>query len=245
MERDAVEAGVRRAHPAAGMTSDGRRMQLVTSYTRRGSRLTSGQQAAWERRAGDWLVPEDAVGAGPLDLRRWFGREAELVVEIGSGNGENVTTLAAAHPERDFLALEVWRPGVAATFLRCEAADVTNVRVMALDAVWVLEQLLGPDQVTELWTFFPDPWHKKRHHKRRLVTASFADLVARRLRPGGVWRLATDWEDYAVQVDEVLAAEERLAGGRCERWSERPVTKFERRGLEAGRAIADWCVQRA
>ena len=241
------ETGVRRAHPGAGLTADGRRLQVVTSYTRRGSRLTSGQQAAWERRAGEWLVPESVEHEDHLDQRRWWGRAAPpggLVMEIGSGNGEVVTALAAARPEANVLAVEVWRPGVAATFLRLEEAGLTNVRLLTLDAVWVLEHLVRPDELAELWTFFPDPWHKTRHHKRRLVTPRFAALVAERLRPGGVWRLATDWPDYAEQVDEVLAGEPRLDGGRTERWAERPVTKFERRGLAEGRPIADWTVTR-
>ncbi len=246
MQRD-PEAGVRRAHPSAGLTSDGRRMQVVTSYTRRGSRLTSGQQAAWERRAGEWLVPEAVEHEDRLDQQRWWGREAPggLVVEIGSGNGEVVAELAAARPEANVLAVEVWRPGVAATMIRLEEAGLTNVRLLMLDAVWVLEHLVGPGELAGLWTFFPDPWHKSRHHKRRLVTPRFAGIVAGRLRPGGTWRLATDWDDYAEQVDAVLAGEPRLEGGRTERWAERPVTKFERRGLDEGRAITDWCVRRA
>jgi tRNA (guanine-N7-)-methyltransferase len=238
------DAGVRRAHPSAGLTADGRRMQVVTSYTRRGSRLTSGQQAAWERRATDWLVPDYVEAADHLDQERFWGREAPLVMEIGSGNGEVVAALAAARPEANVLACEVWRPGVAATFIRLEEAGLTNVRLLALDAVWVLEHLVAPGELAELWTFFPDPWHKARHHKRRLVTPRVAALVADRLRPGGAWRIATDWPDYADQVDEVLAGEPGLTGGRVERWSERPVTKFERRGMDEGRPIQDWLVSR-
>ena len=241
-----MESGVRRAHPSAGLTPDGRRMQVVTSYTRRGSRLTSGQQAAWERRAGDWLVPDTVEHEDRLDQERWWGRTAPdgLVVEIGSGNGEVVTELAAARPDANVLAVEVWRPGVAATMIRLEEAGLTNVRLLMLDAVWVLENLVRPGDLAELWTFFPDPWHKKRHHKRRLVTSSLAATVADRLRPGGLWRIATDWPDYADQVDEVLAGEPRLVGGRTERWVERPVTRFERRGLDEGRPVADFTVQR-
>src|SRR5690349_7438389 len=155
-----MESGVRRAHPSAGLTPDGRRMQVVTSYTRRGSRLTSGQQAAWERRSGEWLVPDSVESEGHLDQRRYWGREAPdgLVMEIGSGNGEVVAALAAERPESNVLACEVWRPGVAATFIRLEEAGLTNVRLLALDAVWVLEHLLRPGELAELWTFFPDPW---------------------------------------------------------------------------------------
>jgi tRNA (guanine-N7-)-methyltransferase len=247
MDREPVDAGVRRAHPGAGLTEDGRRLQVVTSYTRRGSRLTSGQQAAWQRRAHEWLVPDTVEHEAHLDQQRWWGREATpggLVVEIGSGNGEVVVDLAAARPDANVLAVEVWRPGVAATMIRLEEAGLTNVRLLMLDAVWVLEHLVRPGELGELWTFFPDPWHKKRHHKRRLVSPRFAALVAERLRPGGLWRLATDWPDYAEQVDEVLAGEPRLEGGRTPRWAERPVTKFERRGIAEGRPIADWTVTR-
>ena len=245
-DRDtSYDGGVRRAHPSAGLTPDGRRMQVVTSYTRRGSRLTSGQQAAWERRAGEWVVPDSVEHETHLDQQRWWGRTADLVVEIGSGNGEVVVDLAAARPECNVLAVEVWKPGVAATMLRLEEAGLTNVRLLMLDAVWVLEHLVRPGELAELWTFFPDPWHKKRHHKRRLVTAPVAALVAERLRPGGLWRIATDWPDYAEQVDDVLAGEPRLVGGRTERWAERPVSKFERRGIAEGRPITDWTLRRS
>jgi tRNA (guanine-N7-)-methyltransferase len=113
-----------------------------------------------------------------------------------------------------------------------------------VDAVWSLEHLMGPGRVAELWTFFPDPWPKTKHHKRRLVSREFAALAASRLAPGGSWRLATDWPDYAEQIEEVLTAEPLLEGGRTERWADRPVTKFERRGLAEGRPIADFCFRR-
>jgi tRNA (guanine-N7-)-methyltransferase len=118
------------------------------------------------------------------------------------------------------------------------------VRFSSVDAVWSMEHLLGPDSLAELWTFFPDPWQKKKHHKRRLVTPAFAALAATRLRPGAWWRLATDWADYAEQMLEVLDAEPRLEGGVVPRWEERPITKFERRGLAAGRAITDLAYRR-
>lgn len=235
---------VRPAHPGAGLTPDGRRMQVVTTYTRRGSRLTTGQQAAWDRRACDWLVPDSVVDEGLFDQERWFGRVAPLVVEIGSGTGESVAAMAAARPAYDVLAFEVWRPGVAQTFLHLEQSGATNVRVVSVDAVWCLEHLFAEGQLAALWTFFPDPWHKKRHHKRRLVTPAFAALAASRLAPGADWRLATDWADYAEQAREVLDAEPALEGGPTARWDERPLTKFERRGLREGRAVTDFCYTR-
>jgi tRNA (guanine-N7-)-methyltransferase len=152
--------------------------------------------------------------------------------------------MAAARPAYDVLAFEVWRPGVASTFLHLEESGATNVRVLSVDAVWCLEHLFGPGRLAELWTFFPDPWHKKRHHKRRLVTPGFAALAASRLAPGSAWRLATDWPDYAEQIRTVLDDEPLLEGGEVERWAERPVTKFERRGLAEGRPVADFCYTR-
>jgi tRNA (guanine-N7-)-methyltransferase len=226
------------ARPSARTTADGRPLAEVRSYARRGSRLTPAQEGAWERRAGEWLLPPTVVTDG-LPAGGLSGRGAPLVVEIGSGDGEVVTSLAARRPTYDVLVLEVWRPGLASTFLRLEQAGVGNVRALALDAVWVLEHLLAEGSVAELWTFFPDPWPKARHHKRRLVTPEFAALAASRLAPGGSWRLATDWPDYAERMVEVLDAEPRLRGGVVERWDERPVTRFERRGLAAGRPVTD------
>jgi tRNA (guanine-N7-)-methyltransferase len=234
---------VRPAHPGAGLTADGRPMHLVTSYARRGSRLTLAQEKAWERRSREWLVP-DTVAEGLFDQERWFGRTAPLVVEIGSGTGESVAAMAAARPSYDVLAFEVWKPGVAQTFLHLEQTGATNVRVVSVDAVWCLEHLFTDAQLAGLWTFFPDPWHKKRHHKRRLVNPAFAAVVASRLVAGGRWRLATDWADYAERIGEVLDAEPALDGGVTARWDERPVTKFERRGLREGRSVTDFCYTR-
>lgn len=227
------------ARPHQRFTEDGRRLREVLTYSRRGSRLTPSQQEAWSAYAADWVIPEEAVDGAGFRLADWFGRDAPLVVEIGSGVGEATGVLAAARPETNVLALEVWRPGIAAGLAEVAAAGATNVRFCALDAVWSLERLLGPRELTELWTFFPDPWPKTRHHKRRLVNASFAALVADRLVPGGRWRLATDWPAYADQMRAVLDAEPGLCGGPVERWAERPVTKFERKGLAAGRPITD------
>ena len=159
------------------------------------------------------MIPDEAVDDPAFSLASWFGREAPLVVEIGSGVGEATAALAATRPSYDVLALEVWSPGVADGLGRVAEAGATNVRFCSVDAVWVLEHLLGEGQVAELWTFFPDPWHKKRHHKRRLVDAPFAHLAATRLAPGALWRLATDWADYAAQMEAVLGAEPLLEGG--------------------------------
>ncbi|QZY28641.1 tRNA (guanosine(46)-N7)-methyltransferase TrmB [Nocardioides coralli] len=235
------------AHPARPhhrFTEDGRRMREVLSYSRRGSRFTPSQAEAWERYAEAWVIPEEAVDEPGFELATWFGRSAPLIVEIGPGVGEATGVLAAARPECDVLALEVWRPGVASGLAEVAAAGATNVRFCSVDAAWSLRHLVGEGRLEELWTFFPDPWPKKKHHKRRLVQPEFAHLAATRLRPGGTWRLATDWADYAEQMREVLDGELLLEGGVVERWDERPVTKFERKGLAVGRVITDLAYRR-
>ena len=239
---------VRPARPHTGLTEDGRRLAQVLTYTRRGSRLNEKQAAAWERRRDEWWVPDDAVDADDFEIRSCFDDpSAPLVVEIGSGIGEATAALAAARPSCNVLAFEVWHPGVAETFLRLEDAGVKHVRMVSVDAVWSMEHLLGEAEVHELWTFFPDPWPKKRHHRRRLVNPSFARLAASRLEPGGLWRLATDWADYAERMQEVLDAEpllDNVHGGPAPRWDERPMTRFERRGRDAGREITDLTYRR-
>ncbi|MBM7518849.1 tRNA (guanosine(46)-N7)-methyltransferase TrmB [Nocardioides nitrophenolicus] len=238
------KGGVRPARPHHKQTEDGRRMREVLTYTRRGSRFTPRQQAAWDAYAERWVIPDEAVDDPDFSWARWFGREAPLVVEIGGGVGEATAALAAARPEANVLALEVWRPGVAEGLGRVAEAGATNVRFSGVDAVWTLEHLIAPGTISELWTFFPDPWHKTRHHKRRLVNPEYAAMIASRLAPGGLWRLATDWADYAEQMVDVLDAEPALEGGVVERWAERPVTKFERKGIAKGRAITDLAYRR-
>ena len=214
-------------------------MREVLSYSRRGSRFTPSQQQSWDAHHADWVIPDEAVDDPGFSLSERFGREAPLIVEIGSGIGEATAVLAAARPDFNVLALEVWRPGVAHALGLVAEAGAENVRFLGVDAVWSMEHLVAPGSLAELWTFFPDPWPKARHHKRRLVTPAFASLVASRLRPGGCWRLATDWAHYAEQMRAVLDAQPDLTGGVVERWAERPVTKFERKGVEVDREIVD------
>ncbi len=214
-------------------------MREVLSYSRRGGRFTPSQQESWDAHHRDWVIPDHAVDDPAFSWTDAFGREAPIIVEIGSGVGEATAVLAASRPAYDVVALEVWRPGVAHTLGLLAESGAENVRLLSVDAVWCLEHLFAPGEVAELWTFFPDPWPKKRHHKRRLVTPEFAALVASRLSEGGVWRLATDWGDYAKKMEAVLDAEPGLEGGPVPRWQERPVTKFERKGVAAGRAITD------
>ena len=220
-------------------TEDGRRIREVLSYARRSARLTERQHRAWETYEARWVLDGMALETGETTLAAEFGRSAPLVIEIGSGVGETTAAYAAAHPDVDVLALEVWRPGAADLLHRAAEADAQNVRVLEQDAVDCLEHVLPAGCAKEVWTFFPDPWHKTRHHKRRLVTADFAQHIVDVLEPGGVWRLATDWPPYAEWMLEELAGEPRLDGGVVDRWEERPLTKFERRGLAAGRPIVD------
>jgi tRNA (guanine-N7-)-methyltransferase len=239
---------VRPPRPHTGRTEDGRRLAQVTTYVRRGSRLGKEQAAVWERRSDEWWISDEAFDDPAFDVRSAFDDpSAPLVVEIGSGIGEATAALAAARPSYNVLAFEVWRPGVAQTFMRLEDCGVKNVRMISVDAVWSMEHLLGEGEVAELWTFFPDPWPKKRHHRRRLVSPGFVSVAASRLAPGGLWRLATDWPDYADQMVEVLGAEpllESVYDGPAPRWDERPLTRFERRGIHAGRPITDLAYRR-
>ncbi len=238
------ENGVRPARPHEKVLDDGRRVREVLTYTRRGSRFSAKQEAAWSAHADAWVIPDEAVDRADFSLAECFGREAPLIVEIGPGVGEATAALAAARPAYDVLAFEVWLPGVAEGLGRVAEAGASNVRFCSVDAVWSLEHLVAPGSLAELWTFFPDPWHKKRHHKRRLVTPDFAALAASRLATGGVWRLATDWAEYAERMVEVLDAEPALDGGVVERWTDRPVTKFERKGVNAGRSSTDLAYRR-
>lgn len=234
-----AEERVRPARPHQRLTDDGRRMREVLTYSRRGSRFTPTQAAAWEAHHERWVIPEQALDDPGFAWSTWFGRDAPLIVEVGSGIGESTAALAAARPSYDVLALEVWLPGVADGLGRVAEAGVSNVRFCSVDAVWSMEHLVAEGSLAGLWSFFPDPWPKKRHHKRRLVNATFVHLAATRLAPGATWRLATDWADYAEQMREVLDAEPLLSGDVTARWGERPVTRFERKGLAAGRAITD------
>ncbi|WP_229786755.1 tRNA (guanosine(46)-N7)-methyltransferase TrmB [Actinokineospora fastidiosa] len=204
--------------------------------------MTVGQARAWERR---WPELGRLIGElpdGPLDLAGWFGREAPVLLEIGSGMGETTARLAAAAPELNYLAVEVYQPGLAQLLLRAEALGLANLRLLRGDAVDLLTRHIEPGTLAGMRIFFPDPWPKKRHHKRRLVQPDFIALAASRLAPGAVIHLATDWADYADQMLEVLSAEPRLRNqhdGWAPRPDWRPVTKFESRADEEGRISRD------
>jgi tRNA (guanine-N7-)-methyltransferase len=215
----------------------------IRSYVLREGRLTSGQERAfrelWPRFGVDW-----APGR-PLDLPPLFGDERPVYLEIGFGNGETLLALAARHPERDYLGIEVHRPGVGHLLLELDKRALTNVRVLRQDAVEVLAQGLAPGCLAGIYLFFPDPWPKTRHHKRRILNAELARLAARALRPGGLFHAATDWGPYAEQMLAVLSDAEPLfenaagPGAFAPRPEDRPLTRFERRGQRLGHGVWD------
>ncbi|MFT4229654.1 MAG: tRNA (guanosine(46)-N7)-methyltransferase TrmB [Microbacterium sp.] len=186
--------------------------------------------------------------AAALDPVTEYGRRAPLIVEIGSGQGHAIVHAASARPGDDFLAVEVFRAGLARTMLDADRAGARNLRLVEANAPEVLEHLLPEASVHEAWVFFPDPWHKTKHHKRRLVKPGFGTLAGRALVDGGMLRLATDWEDYALQMRAVLdgepALERAFEGEWAPRFDGRVLTAFERKGERAGRAIRDLTYRR-
>jgi tRNA (guanine-N7-)-methyltransferase len=213
----------------------------------RGGRITDAQQ-----RALDGLWPQYGIEFQPaqLDPPVLFGRRAPVTVEIGFGNGDNLANLATRHPERDYLGIEVHRPGVGRLLLAVQERQLSNVRVICHDAVEVLCEQIAPQTLDEVLILFPDPWPKKRHHKRRLIQPPFVELVATRLRPGGALRFATDWRPYADAALEVLNACPQLHNLSSDatfvpRPTEREPTRFEKRGERLGHDVWDMCFARA
>jgi tRNA (guanine-N7-)-methyltransferase len=213
--------------------------RLVRSFVLRQGRMTHGQVRALTE-----LLPRFAVPDGPVDFKALFGRDAKRSLEIGFGDGHNLIELARRHPEQDFLGCEVHRPGVGRLLLSIEELALSNLRVYPDDALPFLRERIADASLDTLLIYFPDPWPKKRHHKRRLIQADSAGLFAHKLKAGGTLQLATDWEDYARHALEVLNAcpafRNRAPDGGCvPRPAERPETKFERRGLKLGHAVFD------
>lgn len=218
----------------------------IRSFIRREGRLTQGQQRALDTLSDDFLL--DPQGS-PLDPQAIFGRNAPLVLEIGFGNGESLLEMAAMQPEQDFIGVEVHRPGLGHLLMGIERLGLKNLRAVGDDAVPFIEQRLTPDSLEQVLLYFPDPWHKKRHHKRRIVQPDFADLIASRLRNGGLWHLATDWPDYATHMQAVLDPHpafqaEHSGDGSDARPAWRPKTKFERRGEQRGHPVFDLLYRR-
>lgn len=229
------------------MSEPENRRRTIRSFVRRAGRITASQQ-----RALDSLWPQYGVefDARPLDLRLLFGRVAPVVLEIGFGNGESLVEQAAGNPDKNYIGVEVHEPGVGHCLLQVEASGIRNLRIIMHDAVEVLTQQVPAASLARINLYFPDPWPKKRHHKRRIVQESFIALLADCLAKRGTLHIATDWADYAAHIDEILSQSDRFV--RLERREhggeaplDRPQTKFERRGLRRGHRIIDWVLEKA
>ncbi|MEW5789740.1 MAG: tRNA (guanosine(46)-N7)-methyltransferase TrmB [Pseudomonadota bacterium] len=213
--------------------------RAIRSFVLRAGRLGTGQQRALDELGPRFVLPY--VG-GALDSFAVFGRQAPLILEIGFGMGGATAEIAERHPENDYLGVEVHTPGVGALLKLIGERGLDNVRIVRHDAVEVLRHMLAESSLDGIHIFFPDPWHKKRHHKRRLIQPAFVELLTSRLKRGGYLHLATDWEDYAAQMLEILSNAPLLrnsAGGYAPRPEYRPLTKFEQRGLRLGHGVWD------
>jgi len=206
--------------------------------------MSNAQRRAYEHLLSRYAIPYAATA---LELTAAFGRSAATILEIGFGMGETTAAIAQSHPEHNYLGVEVHSPGVGSLLKQIEERGLTNVRIVQHDAVEVVEHMLAPSCLAGVHVFFPDPWPKKRHHKRRLIQPAFVHLLATRLVPGGYLHLATDWEEYAQHMLAVLQAEPtltNLADGFAPRPEHRPLTKFEARGRTLGHAVWDLLFQR-
>ena len=225
---------------------NGRPLRRIRSFVRRQGRLTKGQQLALDQywpEMGVEFQPE------PLDLTRLFGRDAPVVLEIGFGMGASLVTMAQNNPQQNFLGIEVHAPGVGACLASAKEAEVENLRVMCHDAVEVLEKMIPDNSLRMVQLFFPDPWHKARHNKRRIVQVPFAELVMRKLKLGGVFHMATDWEAYAEHMLEVMSSidgyqNQSETQNYVPRPETRPLTKFEQRGQRLGHGVWDLMFER-
>ena len=218
--------------------------RAIRSFVLRAGRMGSGQVRALAELGPRFVLPFTNAALEPVKV---FGRQAPLVVEIGFGMGQATATIAAARPETDFIGIEVHPPGVGALLQRIEEAGLSNLRLVQHDAVEVLEAMIAPASLAGVHVFFPDPWHKKKHHKRRLIQPVFVALLASRLAPGGWLHCATDWQPYAEQMLAVLSAEPTLVNS-CDSYAPRPdyrpQTKFELRGVNLGHGVWDLVFRR-
>ena len=216
-------------------------MRKIRSFVLREGRLTKGQQHALDTYWPDYGLQYQSTA---LQLADVFGRSSAVVLEIGFGMGKSLVQMAKEAPEKDFIGIEVHRPGVGACLSEAVAQQVKNLKVFEHDAVEVLEHSIADNSLDTVQLFFPDPWHKKRHHKRRIVQAEFAQLLRRKLKIGGVFHMATDWENYAEHMLEVMQAAEGFSNLSAdntyvERPEHRPLTKFEQRGQRLGHGVWD------
>ncbi len=225
--------------PTAPDPADRPERRSIRSFVVRAGRMGPGQTRALADLGPRFLLP---YAAAPFDFAAAFGRQAPLVLEIGFGMGDATAAIAQALPGTDFIGVEVHTPGVGALLKQIGERGLTNLRLIQHDAVDVLQQMIAPGALAGVHVFFPDPWHKKKHNKRRLIQAEFVTLLASRLAPGGYLHCATDWQPYAEQMLEVLAAEPALrntAEGYAPKPDYRPLTKFENRGLKLGHGVWD------
>ena len=218
----------------------------IRSFVRRNGRLTPGQQHALEHLWQLYGIEEDG---GIVDPSQLFGRTAPVTLEIGYGNGESLITMAREQPERDFIGIEVHLPGVGRLLNRIEEHQIPNLRTFNGDAVEIIKKQIPDGSIDRVQLFFPDPWHKKRHHKRRMVTTEWLDMVTAKLCPSGTIHMATDWKHYAEQMLEVLSEYKGLTnravdGSYIERPDWRPLTKFELRGERLGHGVWDLLFQK-
>jgi tRNA (guanine-N7-)-methyltransferase len=218
----------------------------IRSFVRREGRMTEAQRRALDELLSIYHVP---ALEPPLHLPRVFGRKVPVMLEIGFGNGASLVELAVRFPQCDFLGIEVHRPGVGHLLQQLQALGLTNVRVLCEDAVRVVREMLAPESLNKILLWFPDPWPKTRHQKRRLLQEDFARVATERLEIGGQWHVATDWEDYARAALSVLEADPRLrnlagAGNFAERPDYRPGTKYETRGKKLGHPVFDLLFER-
>jgi tRNA (guanine-N7-)-methyltransferase len=218
----------------------------IRSFVRREGRLTAAQARALEQQ---WPRFGLEPGDSEIDFPRVFGRSAPVILEIGFGNGESLATIAESHPQNDYIGIEVHRPGVGSLLLRLEQQQIDNVRVICHDAAEVIQKNIPDNSLDAIYLFFPDPWPKKKHHKRRLVQAGLVQQLRQKLKVGGRLHMATDWQDYAEHMLVVMSAADGFAntaasGDYCPRPDYRPETKFERRGLRLGHGVWDLVYKR-
>lgn len=211
----------------------------IRSFVLRQGRMSNAQTRALETLLPRWGIPYQET---LLDLDTAFGRTAPKILEIGFGMGDSTAAIAAAHPQNDYLGIEVHGPGVGSLLNQIEALSLSNLRVIQHDAVEVLKHMIAPASLDGVHIFFPDPWHKKKHHKRRLIQPEFVALLTEKLKPGGYLHAATDWQEYAEHILTVLAAEPKLANSAVDfspKPDYRPLTKFEQRGIKLGHGVWD------
>lgn len=216
----------------------------IRSFVHRRGHITQGQRDALETLTGKWTIP---YAAERLDLDQTFGRNAPTILEIGFGMGETTEKIATARPDDNFLGVEVFNAGVGSLMRRAEDNVLTNIRIIQHDAVEVVRDMIAPDCLAGVHVYFPDPWPKKRHHKRRLLQPTFVAALTSRIAPGGYFHCATDWEEYAHQMLEVLGGEpllENTVEGFAPRPDYRPLTKFENRGIRLGHGVWDLIFKR-